>query len=65
MARITAEGLLERKVSELKEAESEKKMELNEIQKELRKNQRALEVLTGISLNSARRPKRDPKEVRN
>jgi hypothetical protein len=47
MPRITAEDLLERKVTELKEKESEKKKELNEIQKELRKNQKALEVLKG------------------
>ncbi len=36
MARITVEELLERKVSEFKDAESEKKKELNEIQVELR-----------------------------
>lgn len=47
MPRITAEELIERKVSELRGAESEKKKELNEIQKELRKNQKALEILKG------------------
>jgi hypothetical protein len=57
MPRITAEELLERRISELKGVESEKKKELNEIQKELRKNQRALEVLTGISLNQNKKPK--------
>lgn len=57
MARITAEELLERKVSELKEAESEKKKELGEIQAELKKNQKALELLTGISPNSNKKPK--------
>ncbi len=51
MPRITAEELLERRISELKGAEFEKKKELNEIQKELRKNQKALEVLTGVSSN--------------
>lgn len=64
MSRITAEELLERRISELKGTESEKKKELNEIQKELRKNQKALEVLTGASPNSARMSKRDAKEVR-
>ncbi len=57
MPRITAEELLERRISELKGAESEKKKELNEIQKKLRKNQRALEVLTGISPNQNKKPK--------
>ncbi|MBU4254577.1 MAG: hypothetical protein KJ727_08270 [Acidobacteria bacterium] len=52
MPRITAEELIERKVSELKEAGSEKKKELMEIQAELKKNQKALEVLTGASPNS-------------
>lgn len=47
MTRITAEDLLERAVSDLKEKESEKKKELTEIQKELRKNQKALEILKG------------------
>lgn len=42
MPRITAQDLLERTVIGLKEAESVKKKELNEIQKELRKNQKAL-----------------------
>ena len=57
MARITAEELLERKVSELKEAESEKKRELCEIQADLKKNQKALELLTGDSSNSKKKPK--------
>ena len=47
MPRITAEDLLERTVTELKEKESEKKKEFNEIQKELRKNQKAFEILKG------------------
>ena len=47
MPRITAEVLLERRVSELIGAESEKKKEPAEIQKELRKNQKALEILKG------------------
>ena len=64
MPRITAEELIERKVSELKEAESKKKKELSEIQAELRRNQKALEVLTRVAQNSARRSKRDAKEVR-
>ena len=59
MPRITAEELLERRISELKGAEFEKKKELNEIQKELRKNQKALEVLTGALPNANRKPKHD------
>ncbi len=59
MPRITAEDLIERTVTELKEKEAEKKKELNEIQKELRKNQKALEVLTGASPNANRKPKHD------
>ena len=55
MARITAVELIERKVSELKEAESEKKRELIEIQKELRKNQKALDILAGESSSSNKR----------
>ena len=47
MPRITAEDLLERTVMGLKEKESEKKKELQEIQAELRKNQKALEILKG------------------
>ncbi len=47
MSRITAEILLERRISELKGTEFEKKKELNEIQKELRKKQKALEILKG------------------
>ncbi len=59
MPRITAEELLERRISELKGTEFEKKKELNEIQKELRKNQKALEVLTGTLPNANRKPKHD------
>jgi len=44
MPRITAEDLLERAVPDLKEKESEKKKELNEIQKELEKNQKFLDL---------------------
>jgi hypothetical protein len=47
MPRITAEILLERRVSELIGTESEKKKELAEIQKELRKCQKAFEILKG------------------
>lgn len=57
MARITVEELLERKISELKRDEFEKKKELGEIQMELRRNQKALEVLTGDSSNSNKKPK--------
>ncbi len=57
MARITVEELLERKVSEFKDAESEKKKELNEIQVELRRNQKALEILSGASPNTKKKPK--------
>lgn len=49
MPRITVEELLERQISELKEKESEKKSELLEIQAELKKRQKALEVLGGNS----------------
>ena len=49
MPRITAEELLERRVSELKETEFEKKKELQEIQAELKRNQKALEALIGHS----------------
>ena len=59
MARITVEELLERKVSQLKEDESKKKTELGEIQAELKRNQKALEVLSGVSPNSNKKPKRD------
>ena len=59
MARITAEELLEKKVLELQETESEKKKELSEIQVELKRNQKALEVLTGVSPNANKKPKRD------
>jgi flagellar motor switch protein FliM len=59
MPRITAEDLLERAVSALKEKESEKKKELQEIQTELRRNQKALEVLSRVSPNTIKKPKRD------
>ena len=59
MPRITAEDLLERAVSDLKEKESEKKKELQGIQVELRKNQKALDVLTGVSPNANKKPKSD------
>lgn len=71
MPRITAEELLERRVSELKAAEIEKKKELSEIQKDLRKNQKALEYLTEASAllrapnsgQSRSRPKRKKRDV--
>jgi len=40
-------GQLERLIQGLREKESEKKKELAEIQKELRKNQKVLEILKG------------------
>ena len=59
MPRITAEELIERRISELREAESEKKKELSEIQAELRRNQKALEFLTGASPSSNKKLKSD------
>lgn len=59
MTRINVEALLEKKVSELQEAESEKKKELGEIQAKLKKNQKALDVVAGDSSNSNKKPKRD------
>ena len=57
MPRITAEELLERRISEFKAAETAKRKELSEIQKDLRKNQKALECLTGDSLSQSRKLK--------
>ena len=73
MPRITPEELLERRVSELKEAETEKKKELSVIQRELKKDLKALEILTeaseplratnsDLSRPRARRKKPDEKE---
>ena len=57
MPKLTAEDLLERAVTELKEKESEKKKELSEIQKDLRKKQKALEFLIGTSPSQNKKPK--------
>ena len=46
-------------MSELKEKKSEKKKELSGIQTELRKNQKPLEVLTGIPQSLNKKSKRD------
>ena len=53
---ITAEELLEKRISELEGAEKEKKKELTEIRDELKRVQKALGFLTGLE-NNKRQPK--------
>lgn len=57
MARANIENALEREVNKLKKRESEKRTELQEIQEELKRHQKALDSLkkrTSVNKNKAR-----------
>jgi len=64
MARQNIDGMLERKVSRLREGEKAKKEELIQIQKELRRYETALESLKG-NLPETPRKRRTKHELQN
>jgi hypothetical protein len=59
MARQSAEGILEKKVAQLREAEKEKRDELARIAGDLRRYEAALESLKGNIAPRKRRKKED------